>query len=136
MKRFATSCSPAEQERIVETFQRVFPRVLPAGWGQFGPDEYYNSRWLVSSDGLKVCVEVEFIDEALWLHCSFSRQGKDPNYFDMTRVKETFFGADRKAIMVLPKRDEHFSFAKHCLHLYSPLDGDPLPDFRAECGGL
>lgn len=136
MKRFATQVSEAEQDRIVADFAEVFPRVLPAGWSQVGANDYSNSRWLESSDGMRVGFEIEFIDADLWLHVSFSRRDRDPNYFDMTRVKETFFGADRKAVMVLPKRSEHFNFAKHCLHLYSPLDRDPLPDFRAHDGGL
>jgi hypothetical protein len=136
VKRFANSCSEQERARIVAVFAEVFPRVIPAGWSQWGDDDYYNCRWLLSTDGLKVCLEAEFIDDKLWLHASFSRRDRDPNYFGMTRVKETFIGANRKAIMVLPKREEHYSFSKHCLHLYSPLDGDPLPDFRAEDGGL
>lgn len=136
MKRFANRCSDAEQARIIETLAEVFPRVIPLGWHQFGHDDYYNCRWLESTDGMRVCVEVEFVDEALWLHVSFSRKTRDPSYFDMVRVKETFIGAERKAIMVLPKRSEHYSFAKHCLHWYSPLDSDPLPDFRGEGGGL
>lgn len=137
MKRFATQVSESEQARIVATLTEVFPRVLPTGWSPIaGSDDFYNCRWLTSSDGLRVCAEVEFIDADLWLHLSFSRRDRDPNYFDMTRVKDTFVGADRKAVMVLPKRSEHYNFAKHCLHLYSPLDRDPLPDFRAENGGL
>lgn len=137
MKRFANSCSEAEQARIVEAFTEAFPRILPAGWAPWGSEnDYYNCRWMLSTDGLKVAVEVEFIDDALWLHVSFSRRDRDPSYFDITRVKETFIGAERKAVMVLPKQSEHYNFAKHCLHLYSPLDRDPLPDFRAENGGL
>lgn len=136
MKRFANTCSPVEQGRIIAAFTEIFPRVIPAGWSQSGPDEYFNCRWLESSDGMRICLEVEFVDEALWMHLSFSRRDRDPNYFDMTRVKDLFIGANRKAIMVLPKRDEHYSFAKHCLHLYSPIESDPLPDFRAQDGGL
>lgn len=137
MKRFANSCSEAEKQRIIDAFAEVFPRVVPAGWSTWGDErDYYNCRWMLSSDGLKVAVEVEFIDDALWLHVSFSRRDRDPNYFGMTRVKDAFIGAERKAVMVLPKRSEHFNFAKHCLHLYSPLDSDPLPDFRAQDGGL
>jgi hypothetical protein len=137
LKRFANSCSEAEQKRIVDMFAEVFPRIVPAGWLPWGAEnDYYNCRWMLSTDGLKVAVEVEFIDDALWLHVSFSRRDRDPNYFDMQRVKDTFVGVDRKAVMVLPARHEHYNFAKHCLHFYSPLDRDPLPDFRAKDGGL
>jgi hypothetical protein len=31
---------------------------------------------------------------------------------------------------------EHYNFHPHCLHLWAPLDEDPLPDFRAPNGAL
>lgn len=141
MKLFVTELTTFEQNRVVAALESVFPRVLPVGWRGWGADDFFNARWMISSDGLKVCCEVEMQEHEdgkrdIWLHVSFSRPDRDPSYFDMTRVKETFVGAHRKAIMVLPKREEHFSFAKHCLHFYSPLEADPLPDFRAECGSL
>lgn len=135
MKRFANECSEAEQDRIIATFAEIFPRVLPADWICFDAN-YFNSRWLRSTDGLKVCCEVEFNDSDLWLHVSFSRQDRDPSYFDMKRVKDMFVGPSRKAIMVLPSKEEHYNFHKHCLHFWAPIDRDPLPDFRTASGEL
>jgi hypothetical protein len=137
MKRFATEVSDAERARMLEVFDALCPIVLPAGWSPIpGMSNFWNCKWLQSSDGLRVCLEVEFIDEHLWLHLSFSRRDRVPNYFDMTRVKELFVGDERKAIMVLPPKDEHYNHAKFCLHFYSPVDRDPLPDFRAANGGI
>ena len=50
--------------------------------------------------------------------------------------RDLFIGRERKAIMVLPSESEHFDHHKHCLHWFSPLDRDPLPDFRHPTGGL
>ena len=137
MKRFATDLTEAERSTLLEAFGACCPRVIPAGWNPIhGMGDFWNCRWLQSTDGLRICFEVEYVDTSLWIHVSFSRRERDPNYFDMTRVKELFIGADRKAIMVLPAQAEHYNFAKHCLHFYSPLDSDPLPDFRGPGGAL
>jgi hypothetical protein len=45
-----------------------------------------------------------------------------------------FVGSARKAVMVLPAEEEHVNIHPFCLHLYSPLDRDPLPDFRMNGG--
>jgi len=137
VKSFASELSDGEQDAVAQQFAAVFPRVLPADWRPITEmGEFWNARWLKSADGLKVAFEVEFNDGQLWIHVSFSRRYRDPSYFDMVRVKEVFFGHDRKAIMVLPKRDEHYNLHAHCLHLYSPLTKDPLPDFRTHGGQL
>ena len=124
-----------EMERVEAMGDELFPRVLPAEWRLL--DDYSNARRWVSTDGITVIAEVELHGSAgAWLHVSFSRRNKDPSYFDMRRVKELFVGKSRKAIQVLPAEDEHFNFHPHCLHLWSPLEKDPLPDLRRQDGML
>jgi hypothetical protein len=122
------------QKRIEAAALELFPRVLPPRWRQF--EDYANAGWWIRDDGLKVCCEVESQDGKLWLHVSLSRAESDPSYLDMTQVKALFVGAGRKAIMVLPERENHYNFHAHCLHMWTPLEGDPLPDFRREDGAL
>jgi hypothetical protein len=124
-----------EVARVEEVAGAVLPRVLPIEWRQL--EDYTNAAVFVSSDGLKVIAEVELHGSAgMWLHVSFSRRDRDPSYFDMMRVKRLFVGKDRKAVQVLPAEAEHFNLHSHCLHIWSPLDNDPLPDLRREDGGL
>lgn len=124
-----------EMARVEAVGRDVFPRVLPAEWRVCG--DYANCILAISSDGLKVIAEVELHGSAgMWLHVSLSRRDRGPSYFDMSRVKRLFIGAERKAIQVFPAEGEHFNFHPHCLHLWAPLDKDPLPDLRREDGTL
>lgn len=128
MKTSVAELSTVEQQEIERRMDELEPRVLPAEWRKFG--DFANARHFLSRDKLKVFQEVEFIDGAHWLHVSFSRPDKIPTYFDMTRVKALFVGRKRKAVQVLPAEEEHVNDNTNVLHLFSPLDADPLPDFR------
>jgi hypothetical protein len=85
-----------------------------------------------SSKGLlvlaKVCVEA---DSEVWLHVSFSRRDRIPDWSDTTFVKNTFIGEDKEAYVKLPKQEEYVNFHPYCLHLWSCLSKpNYLPDFR------
>jgi len=80
--------------------------------------------------GLTVIVSVaQEADNRAWLHVSCSRPDRLPSYDDLCLVKAEFVGADRKAIQVFPAQAEHVNIHLYCLHLFSCLDEDPLPDF-------
>lgn len=69
-------------------------------------------------------------DNCCWQHVSFTRlDGKMPTYADLVFIKETFF-PDGWAIQVFPRAEEHVSDHDRCLHLWSCLEHDVLPDFR------
>lgn len=83
------------------------------------------------SKGLMVMASIETEkDGKNWLHVSFSRRNKMPDYNDITFIKKHFVGEDRKAIMVFPSKDEHVNIHPYCLHLWCCMDEDVLPDFR------
>lgn len=69
-------------------------------------------------------------DGKRWLHLSMSRRSRLPTYDDLCLVKDTFIGRDRLAVQVFARTADHVNHAKFCLHLWSCLDGDPVPDFR------
>jgi hypothetical protein len=69
-------------------------------------------------------------DGKRWLHVSLSRPHQIPDYADMCLVKSVFIGENKKAIQVFAPIDEHVNIMSTCLHLWSCLDGDGLPDFR------
>jgi hypothetical protein len=133
VKQLFPDLSEADQRRVIAAFDCLVPRVLPTPWKE--AEGFVNARWY-QGRGLVVCLEVETVDGSLWLHVSMSRRHEVPDYSDLAEVKRTFVGPQRKAIMVLPAESEHYNLHPYCLHLYSPIDSDPLPDFRAAGGQL
>ena len=83
-----------------------------------------------------ICSAKVEADGKRWLHVSVARPSKTPNYADMCRVRDDFLGTERKAIHVFVPPSEHYNYHKHCLHLWSCLDGDGLPDFRNADGSV
>lgn len=108
------------------------PRLLQGNVRVLG--DYTNAcQYAVRLDGvlLVAIVEVECHDGALWGHLSVSAQKRVPSWEELRWCKEYFLG-DRKAVMVLPPRAEYVNVHPHVLHLFAPLERDPLPDFRAQ----
>jgi|GEM_PF-4454032 len=54
-------------------------------------------------NGLCVIQSIEIIDGKKWVHTSFSRKNRVPDYKDMKYIKETFIGDGKKAIMIFPE---------------------------------
>lgn len=67
-------------------------------------------------------------DGQRWLHLSIAGR-KMPTYRDMAAAKDLFIGQDERAYQVFPPRSEHFNLHQYCLHLWSPVGFNPLPDF-------
>jgi len=121
----ATYCEIAPEE--VWSILPLFPsgyRVL-----ERGPD---GGSWR-SFNGLQVIASVcREADGKRWIHVSFSRPKRLPDWNDIKMVKRDFIGPDRVAIQVLPRESEYYNAHPYCLHLWSCMDGDPVPDFRKE----
>lgn len=75
-------------------------------------------------------------DGKRWLHVSFARPSRLPDWEDMMLVKDIFVGRQRKAVSVIPPRAEHVNIHPNCLHLFHCVDDDPLPDFTRGGGTL
>jgi hypothetical protein len=67
-------------------------------------------------------------DNKLWLHVSISGN-KMPSYDDLCLAKKIFIGDNRDAIQIFPKIENHVNHHHCCLHLWSCLEGHPLPEF-------
>lgn len=109
------------------------PSVLPFPWRLLEDREdgsAYGKMLLSKSSMQTVIVSgATELDGRRWLHVSTARPDRLPSWEELMEVKEIFIGLDRKAIQVLPARQEHVNIHPGCLHLFYCLDGDTLPDF-------
>lgn len=109
--------------------------------GEWGSAEV----WRVSRPSgihLRVLTEVEEHDGKDWWHISVSardnrvKHGKMrsvsrlPSYDELCFVKRVFCGEEAIALQLFPKASEHVNIHPDCLHLWSPIGHNPLPDFR------
>ncbi len=84
----------------------------------------------VSTDRLFVIFSIDKeLDNKYWLHVSFSRKNRIPDYDDIIRIKKHFIGENKKAIMIFPEKENHVNLHPYCLHLWSCLETDNIPDF-------
>ena len=94
----------------------------------------YMKAWIF--DGLMVIASCgEYEDGKEWLHISFSRKSRIPSYDDMQRVKRDFIGEDKKAVFVLPEKENYVNIHKNCLHLFYSKE-NPLPEFSNGTGSI
>jgi hypothetical protein len=143
--------SRTRPEAIERWFQELWPRTLQGNIQVL--DFFANcARVRVRLDGarLTVILEVEDhiafdvdanevraaklgVDRSLWAHLSVGGQNckppRVPSWEHLGWCKRYFLG-DRKAIQVLPPRSEYVNENEFVLHLFVPLELDPLPDFR------
>lgn len=82
-----------------------------------------------SINGLSIIITGEIHQDKKWLHVSFARKSRMPEYDDIRMIKRDFIGEDKKAIMIFPEKDKHVNIHPYCLHLFCCLDGDELPEF-------
>lgn len=81
-------------------------------------------------DGLQVFESCESYGSEDWLHVSASFENRLPSWEDMREVKEAFCGKGREAYMVLPPQERYINDHPYVLHLWCPIGGPVLPDFR------
>lgn len=86
--------------------------------------------WRYGKD-LMVLMSVDRRPDGRWLHASFSRVGKMPDYRDMRSVRRGGFRAGVVVVHVFPPEAEYVNLHTTCLHLWERLDGPRLvPDLR------
>jgi len=113
--------------------REIAPRVLPPDWEEILPCPTIGGMAWRCTNGLLVIASAKLeSDGRSWLHVSMSRANRLPYWKDLQYVKDLFVGRDRKAVQVFPPAAEHVNIHPYCLHLWSCLDEDPLPDFRTD----
>lgn len=88
----------------------------------------HNGLFIIASAG-------EYDDGKEWLHVSVSRKSRVPSYDELTRIKRDFIGEDKKAVLVLPEKENHVNIHDYCLHLFYSAS-NPLPEFSAGLGTI
>lgn len=112
--------------KIVDTIVAVD---LPKGWRVL--DAFEDGARFLSQDNMRVLVTVDIEEDGhVWMHMSLSRRKSLPSYEDMKIVKKIFVGDDAVAIQVFPAKKDHVNLHPNCLHLWSCLTGNPLPEFN------
>lgn len=86
-------------------------------------------------NGLHVIVSSAKYNGVEWLHVSFSRRSRIPDYKDIQLVRKDFIGTDKKSIMVFPEESHYVNIAETCLHLWYS-EKNPIPDFDVEICGI
>ncbi len=81
-------------------------------------------------DDLRVIETKESHDGAEWLHVSASRASGIPSWADMREVKDAFCGKEMEAYIILPPENRYVNDNSRVLHIWCPLAGPLLPDFR------
>lgn len=102
----------------------------PKGWRRL--DDYEMAgvvccRFL-SPDGLLVATsqDEEPGGKRAWIHVSFSRPDRLPDYDDLQTARRNFIGIDRVSLQIFPVEEEYVDLHPNCLHLWSPVGFDPL----------
>lgn len=124
-------------KRIELAFDVIKPRVLPGNYRQL--EDYANAGYFTRADGMTIISEVAEYEKRLWLHVSCAFADRLPSWADLREVKTVFCGPKRLALSIQPSEAEYVNVHPYVLHLWCPLDHDPIPDFRkyaAEIGKM
>jgi hypothetical protein len=119
-----------DNQRSAKDHEWCGPTILPVTWRQLEPGLY------ISMGDLKVlCSKGRERDGRRWLHVSVSHPARLPRWTELREVKDLFVGLEAVALQVLPRASEYVNVHPYVLHLWSCLDGEVVPDFRALLDG-
>lgn len=108
---------------------KYFPEPDKTLWKELPPftpeSKEYMKTWMYN--GLIVMASVGLYDGKEWLHLSYSRKSRIPEYKDTQLVLKHFLH-NKKAVMVFPEIKDYVNIAENCLHLFYSAE-NPLPDF-------
>lgn len=90
--------------------------------GPFGSSDEIGNNGLFEWGTLNGRILVIASDCAGWEHVSISFQNRTPTWAEMCKVKDIFWDKEDCIIQFHPPESDYVSFAKHCLHLWRPVD--------------
>jgi hypothetical protein len=105
------------------------PRVLPASW-RVHQRKLDGIHYAQAITGLSIIVSGDTeLDGRRWIHMSVAHPERMPTWSELVAAKEFIVGRDAYAVQVIPPKREHVNIHPFCFHLFSCIDGHPLPDF-------
>lgn len=107
----------------------------PPGWDlwDWKPDGFlWVSRKAHQSVVVSAAMEA---DGRPWAHASMAGRNVLPSWDDLKYLRRHWLN-NRKAVQVFPEGDKYVNLHPRCLHLFSCLDGDPLPEFSGLVDGV
>lgn len=107
----------------------IDPSRPPVGWECMNRSADGAQYRRILTDQTVIISESVELDGRRWLHFSTAFPNRLPTWDEFVATKETFLGAESKAIQVLAPRSQWVNINPHVLHLFECLDADPLPDF-------
>jgi hypothetical protein len=112
------------------------PIVLPLSW-RIVEQRLDGMKYVQAITGVTIIVSggVEQ-DGRRWIHLSLAHPSRIPTWSELVAAKEIFIGRDAHAVQVIPPRAQHVNLHPYCLHLFSCVDGHPLPDFTRGTASL
>lgn len=127
----ASSIGPRPKLFIPDWLEPHIPQTVP-GW--LTTDWFADgAKWALPATGQTAILTggVE-ADGKRWLHFSTALPTRVPSWDDVVRAKEAILGPERLAVSVYVPRSQWISVDDFCLHLWSCLDGDPVPNFARD----
>jgi len=77
--------------------------------------------------GLALPLRVIFSSGGGWEHASVSCESRCPSWYEMEHVRRLFWEPDETVMQIHPPLDEYVDHHPHCLHLWRPTYGVPVP---------
>ncbi len=119
--------SDDKEKQIIECKIKSGKPRLPLTWKLI--EEKEDGYMYRHNSGLLVIIsDNKEDDNNIWRHVSFSRKNRIPSYDDLKMVKNLFL-KDKKAFQIFSKDNNYVNIHKYCLHLWTCLTDDPLPEF-------
>jgi hypothetical protein len=105
------------------------PDPLPRGW-RLERDGLDGATYAEDTGLFAILSGSREDDGRRWLHLSVSRPSRMPTWDDLKRARAALLGEERYAYVVFPPAHTYVNIHPRCLHLWSPVEGDPpLPEF-------
>lgn len=113
---------------------RFPPEPLPRGWeARSNPAglAFYRRR---TQERVILSVGLER-DGQLWAHVSIVREDRFPTWLELEEIRRLFLGPEQVAFQIHAPASQHVNIHAMCLHLWAPLERNPIPDMR-RAGGV